>query len=136
MKRLVLTVATAIVFTTGCAGLKEIAQGSIDQFAKADDQRPAPALAQSFQIPEDALRLRDPQLAEVMHQLGRKVARGYQPKVRLEIAVGSQAEADWLISHVDRGIASTGWPREAVMLPPMVRLTNAYPTVRVTENLR
>lgn len=135
MKALLFAVMTAFA-VSGCAGLSEIAQGSIDQFSASESGDKGPAGAGSFQVPEDALRLRDPQLAETMFQLGRKVARGYQPKVRLDIAVPAQADADWLIANIDRGIASTRWPREAVMLPPYVRLTNIYPTVRVTENLR
>lgn len=137
MKAALFAVVTAIAMT-GCAGLSEIAQGSIDQYARATDGvSQQPAIADSFDIPEDALRRRDPQLAEVMYQLGRKIGKQrYQAKVRPTILIPTIADADWLVANIDRGIASTGWQREAVMLPPDVRLTNAYPSVQITENLR
>lgn len=127
----------AVVFaTTACAGLKEIAQGTVDQFAAADAAPQSPATVARLQIPEDALLARDKQLSEAMYQLGRKVARGYEPKTRLYITVASRADAEWLIADIDRGIASTKWQREAVMLPPVVSLSNGYPTIRVVEGIR
>lgn len=126
---------------TACAGLKEIAQGTVDQFAAADDARSASSsrfgyVTNVVQIPEDAMRLRDPQLAEAMRQLGRKIAKGTEPKARLTVYAQSQGDAEWLIAQVDRGIASSKWRREAVMLPPYVQLTNAYPAVQLYEGIR
>lgn len=120
---------------SGCSGLGEVVQGSIDQFAAAD-QPSAPREATRFQVPEDALIVRDAQLEQTLYELGRRIARGYIPKVRLTINVGRQADADWLLGAIDRGIISTGWTRPAVMVSPRIRMTHQYPAIVVEEGVR
>lgn len=119
----------------GCSGLGEIAQGSIDQFAAADQQS-APREVIRFQVPEDALIVRDVQLEQTLYELGRRIARGYIPKVRLTISVGRQTDAEWLLGAIDRGIASTGWTRPAVMVSPRIQMTHQYPAIVVEESVR
>lgn len=64
---------------SGCSGLGEVVQGSIDQFAAAD-QPSAPREVTRFQLPEDALIVRDAQLEQALYELGRRIARGYTPE--------------------------------------------------------
>lgn len=125
----------AALLGSGCSSVREIAQGAVDQFAATDAQAPQRE-ATRFEVPEDALFARDRQLEQTMFELGRKIARGFSPKVRLTVQVGRREDADWLLGAIDKGIASTGWQRSAVMVSPMIRLSNQYPTIIVEEGHR
>lgn len=91
----------------------------------------------SFDIPEDALRSRDPKLAAAMYQLGRKIStNAYRPVVRLEIGVKKRSDGVWLLAQVERGIASIKKRRRcSSMNTPYIRLTDGDPEIFVVQDL-
>lgn len=126
-----LSIGLLTLLLGGCAGLQDIVQGSIDQAAKGNS---AMRIEGSFQVPEDALVVRDPQLTKTLHRLGHLLARGYRPKSRVILVAANRADADWLTAGIHAGIRQTGWAPEAVMWPVQFQLSNAYPRITVMEN--
>lgn len=127
MNKLAMAVMTAMLLTagTGCATSSGGAQTSEE------------VTADTFQIPEDALRARDPKLAEAMFQLGRKIAyNAYRPAIRLDVAVTKRNDGLWLLSHIERGIASKKPRRNcASMNTPYIHLTKGAPEIFVQQDL-
>lgn len=115
----------------GCAGLQDLAQGSLDQAATAKSE---PRVAVSFQVTEDALAYRDHLLSKTLQLQGRTIARSYSPKTRVQLVAASRDDANWLIAGIQDGIRPTGRPPEAVMWPVALQLSNAYPRITVIES--
>lgn len=117
---------------TGCAGLQEIAQSSIDQASN----RPAasPAVAGVFVLPLPGFGT--PELAKSLQDLGRGIARRARPWSQIELTIATPAEERFALAEIERGIRSTGWQPEALIYPYVVRVDPfAAPSVRVIDGL-
>lgn len=124
---------TLIVATlTGCAGLQEIAQGSVDQFAAAEEA--PPAVAGEFVLPLAGFGTLE--LSESLQQLGRGIARRARPWSQVEITIATRSEERFVVGAIEKGIRATGWQPEALIYPYVVRVDpDAPPLVRVIDGL-
>lgn len=124
--------ALIVATLTGCAGLQEIAQGSVDQFAAA--QEAPPALAGVFLLPRAGFGT--PELADTLQQIGRGIARKARPWAQVEITIASRLEERFVVAEIERGIRSTGWQPEALVYPHLVTVDQfAVASVRIIEGL-
>lgn len=130
MKTIIFAVVTAVFLTTGTV---YAASSSGDQPQALEDVTEP----DTFDIPEDALRSRDPKLAAAMYQLGRKIAtNAYRPSIRLQISVKRRSQGDWLFEQVARGVASIKKKRSCnSMNTPYFRITDGDPEIFVIQDL-
>lgn len=135
-------IAAALIVLSGCSSLKEIAQGSIDQYAAGHDA--SPAVGAVFALPLAGFGT--PELAESLQDIGRAVARRSRPFAQFELTIANADEAAFVLGQLENGIQSTGWAPADIVYPhriivdpvrrPFVRIIDGLPPISVHDRER